>query len=90
MEENLFSLNNLRSMEVIDINEGKKLGLICDIKIDCDDNRILSIIMPGEKTSFFSKSEDIEIDWSDVYKIGEDVILIDSKGKNILDVEKYI
>ncbi|MDZ4991526.1 YlmC/YmxH family sporulation protein [Clostridium perfringens] len=90
MEENLFSLNNLRSMEVIDINEGKKLGLICDVKIDCDDNRILSIIMPGEKTSFFGKSEDIEIDWSDVYKIGEDVILIDSKGKNILDVEKYI
>ena len=90
MEENLFSLNNLRSMEVIDINEGKKLGLICDVKIDCDDNRILSIIMPGEKTSFFSKSEDIEIDWSDVYKIGEDVILIDSKGKNILEVEKYI
>ncbi|EGT3614656.1 YlmC/YmxH family sporulation protein [Clostridium perfringens] len=90
MEENLFSLNNLRSMEVIDINEGKRLGLIADVKIDCDDNRILSIIIPGEKTSFFSKSEDIEIDWADVCKIGVDVILIDSKGKNILDVQKYI
>ena len=43
-----------------------------------------------EKTSFFSKSEDIEIEWSDVYKVGVDVILIDSKGKNILDVQKYI
>ena len=52
--------------------------------------RILSIIIPGEKTSFFSKSEDIEIEWSDVYKVGVDVILIDSKGKNILDVQKYI
>ncbi|MGG5462382.1 YlmC/YmxH family sporulation protein [Clostridium sp. B9] len=90
MEESLFSLNNLRSMEVIDITEGKRLGLISDVKIDCDDNRILSIIIPGEKTSFFSKSEDIEIDWSDVYKVGIDVILIDSKGKNILDVQKYI
>ena len=85
MEENLFSLNNLRAMEVIDVSEGKKLGLIADVKIDCDDNRILSIIIPGEKTSFFSKSE-----WSDVYKVGVDVILIDSKGKNILDVQKYI
>jgi len=90
MEENLFSLNNLRAMEVIDVSEGKKLGLISDVKIDCDDNRILSIIIPGEKTSFFSKSEDIEIEWSDVYKVGVDVILIDSKGKNILDVQKYI
>ena len=90
MEENLFCLNNLRAMEVIDVSEGKKLGLISDVKIDCDDNRILSIIIPGEKTSFFSKSEDIEIEWSDVYKVGVDVILIDSKGKNILDVQKYI
>ena len=90
MEENLFSLNNLRAMEVIDVSEGKKLGLIADVKIDCDDNRILSIIIPGEKTSFFSKSEDIEIEWSDVYKVGVDVILIDSKGKNILDVQKHI
>lgn len=90
MEESLFSLNNLRAMEVIDINEGKRLGLIGDVKIDCDDNRILSIIIPGEKISFFSKSEDIEIDWDDVYKVGTDVILIDSKGKNILDVQKYI
>lgn len=90
MEESLFSLNNLRAMEVIDISEGKRLGSISDVKIDCDDNRILSIIIPGEKTSFFSKSEDIEIDWSDVYKVGADVILIDSRGKNILDVQKYI
>lgn len=90
MEESLFSLNNLKAMEVIDISEGKRLGLISDVKIDCDDNRILSIIIPGEKTSFFSKSEDIEIDWSDVYKVGADVILIDSRGKNILDVQKYI
>ena len=42
------------------------------------------------ETSFFSKSEDIEIEWSDVFKVGVDVILIDSKGKNILDVQKYI
>ena len=32
MEENLFSLNNLRAMEVIDVSEGKKLGLIADVK----------------------------------------------------------
>ncbi len=27
MEENLFSLNNLRAMEVIDVSEGKKVRL---------------------------------------------------------------
>ncbi len=52
MEENLFSLNNLRAMEVIDVSEGKKLGLIADVKIDCDDNRILSIIIRRKNILF--------------------------------------
>ena len=76
MEEMLFSLNNLRSMEVIDFNKGKKLGHIIDVKIDSDLNKILSIIIPEEKTSWFVKSEDIEIIWEKVIKVGIDVILV--------------
>ena len=44
MEEMLFSLNNLRSMAVIDFNKGKKLGHIIDVKIDSDLYKILSIL----------------------------------------------
>ena len=34
MEENLFSINAMKQMEVIDINSGSKIGNIKDIKID--------------------------------------------------------
>lgn len=88
MEETLFSLNNLRSMEVIDVKQGKKLGFISDVKIDCDENRILSIIIPEEKSSWFSKSEDIEIAWSDVSIVGIDVILVNANLDSITEDEK--
>jgi YlmC/YmxH family sporulation protein len=86
-EENvsLYSLASLMAMEIIDINTGAKLGFIKDLKIDCDENRIISIILPSQtsKISLFGKSEDIEIAWENVNKIGIDVLLVD--GKDIVN-----
>ncbi|HBC97012.1 MAG TPA: YlmC/YmxH family sporulation protein [Clostridium sp.] len=81
MEDDLFSLVNLRDMEVIDINTGTKLGFIKDLKINCDEHRIISIVLPSQTTkmSLFSKNEDVEVPWEDIKKIGVDVILIDGK-----------
>ena len=90
MEETLFSLNNLKNMEVIDFNKGKKLGFIADVKIDCDDNKILSIIIPEEKTSWFGKAEDIEIHWENVVKVGVDVILVRIEKDSKYDIDKYM
>lgn len=80
-EEQLFSLKELRSLEVIDINEGRKLGFIIDVKIDCDDYKILSLVMPMEKNSWFAKQEVIEIDWEYVVKVGADCILVNAPEK---------
>ncbi|MFL0198541.1 YlmC/YmxH family sporulation protein [Clostridium sp. WILCCON 0269] len=84
LEKDLFSLANLRDMEVIDVNTGIKLGFIKDLKINCDEHRIISIILPSPtaKMSFFGKNEDLEVSWENVKKIGVDVILID--GENIV------
>lgn len=81
MSERLFSLKDLRNLEVIDINEGKKLGFILDVKVDCDNYKILSILLPVEKNSWFAKQEVIEIEWKDVVKVGVDCILVDVKEK---------
>ena len=77
METSMYSIGNLRSMEVIDIKSGTKLGYIRDIKIDCDNYNIISLILPSQKTAWFGKNDTIEIEWSKVRKIGIDVILID-------------
>ncbi|AZV56231.1 YlmC/YmxH family sporulation protein [Clostridium sp. AWRP] len=85
LEGDLFSLTNLRNMEIIDINTGAKLGFIKDLKINCEDHKIMSIILPSQtfKISLFGKNEDIEIPWDNVKKIGVDVILVD--GKNLVE-----
>ncbi|MGL5867629.1 PRC-barrel domain-containing protein, partial [Clostridium chrysemydis] len=48
MEENLHSINSMKNMEIIDINNGRKIGFIIDIKIDCENDKVLSLVLPGE------------------------------------------
>lgn len=75
-ELNLFSINNLRAMEVIDINSGMKLGYIKDFELDTEHSRICSIILPSERTSWFGKNDCIQIPWENIKKIGIDVVLV--------------
>ena len=74
----LHSLNALRTMEVIDIKTGSKIGYIKDFVIDIKESRVVSILLPGMAKGWFSKDEDIEIPWNKVKKAGIEVILIDS------------
>jgi YlmC/YmxH family sporulation protein len=81
MELELHSLNALRNMEVIDILTGTKIGFIKDLKIDCNENKIVSLILPREIKTWFAKEEEKEILWKDIIKIGRDVILVSSKDE---------
>jgi YlmC/YmxH family sporulation protein len=77
METTMHSISNIRMMEVIDVSSGAKLGFIKDIKIDCDDHKVISLLIPIQKNSWFSKFDLLEIPWNKVKKIGVDVILIE-------------
>lgn len=79
MELELHSLNAMRNMEVIDILTGTKIGFIKDFKIDCDENKIVSLILPGEIKTWFAKDDEKEILWKDIIKVGTDVILVNTK-----------
>ncbi|MDU1314139.1 YlmC/YmxH family sporulation protein [Clostridium septicum] len=74
----LHSLNALRSMEVIDIKNGVKLGFVKDVVIDIKESKIVSIILPSMDKNWFSKEDDIEVPWENVKKAGMDVLLIDT------------
>ncbi|NMM65610.1 YlmC/YmxH family sporulation protein [Clostridium sp. P21] len=84
-EKGLYSIGNLRSMEIIEINTGAKLGFIKDLKVDCDECKIISIVLPSAKISWFGKSDDIEIPWENIKKIGVDVVLVESQDFAIKD-----
>ncbi|MBE6064189.1 YlmC/YmxH family sporulation protein [Clostridium cochlearium] len=79
MEYTFYSLNSIKTMEVVEINSGTRLGFIKDFKVDTENYKITSILMPNEKISIFGKNNDIEIPWYRIKKIGVDVILVDAE-----------
>lgn len=76
----MFAVNSLKTMEIIDINTGTKLGYIKDFKVNCEEYKLEAIILPTQKSGWFSKNEDIELPWDRIKKIGVDVILVDGEG----------
>ena len=69
------TFNDLRAKEVINTQDGKRLGKVCDLVFCYPENKILGIVVPGGKTFAFKK-EEFFIDLRNVVKIGDDVILV--------------
>lgn len=73
------SFCDLRAKEVVNICDGRRLGNIIDVIIDCRCARITGIVVPYERGffSFLKSNQDIFIPWNRICKIGKDVILVE-------------
>lgn len=69
------SFSDLKEKEIVNLNDGKKLGRIIDILFDNTNGMVRGIVVPGEK-KFFRKGEDLFVPLDRLRKIGDDVILI--------------
>lgn len=78
----MIKISELRSREVINVLDGKRLGLIKDIDLNVEEGRITSIILPGPTRllNLFSRRDNIEIPWERIVRIGRDVILVENNG----------
>jgi YlmC/YmxH family sporulation protein len=78
----MVKISELKQREVININDGKRLGIVYDVEIDMEKGRIEAIVIPGtgRVLGLFSKESDIVVNWENIKKIGTDVILIDGGG----------
>lgn len=70
-------LSDLQNKDVVNVVDGKKIGNIIDITIE-NDGKMNGLIVEKSKflLSMFTKRDEIEIKWSQIEKIGEDVILV--------------
>lgn len=70
---------DFKKKEVININDGKRLGFVQDVCADLETGKITSIIVPGGNKimSMFSNDNDIVIEWKNIRCIGDEVILVD-------------
>lgn len=70
-------LSELQHKDVINTLNGKKIGNIIDVSIN-DDGKMSGLIVEKTKIfiSWFSNHNEVEINWNQIEKIGDDVILV--------------
>ncbi|MDD5836386.1 MAG: YlmC/YmxH family sporulation protein [bacterium] len=71
-------LGDLQEKDIVNINDGKKVGRIIDAEVN--ETGVIEYLVIEEKRSFnslFSKDSEITIRFKDIKKIGTDVILVD-------------
>lgn len=70
-------LSDLQNKDIINVIDGKKIGIIIDITIN-EDGTLSSLIVEKTKSllSRLSSSSELEIKWKQITKIGSDVILV--------------
>lgn len=69
--------SDLAGKEIIDIDQGIRLGVIndTDLVIDTDAGRVVAIIIPS-RGGWWARRE-LEIPWHGIRKIGVDLIIVD-------------
>ena len=75
----LTKTSELREREVVNVIDGKRLGLASDLEIDMETGRITAIVIPKPPKFLwlFGKTEDYVVPWERIRRIGVDVILVE-------------
>lgn len=74
-------LSELQNKDIVDTHDGRKIGNIIDVKIDPRNGQILGVLLEsrGLMSRFISSQHETEITFDQIDKIGEDVILINTR-----------
>jgi YlmC/YmxH family sporulation protein len=71
-------LSELQHKDIVNL-DGRRIGSIIDVKVN-NAGQIEGLIVEGFKNIFKSRKnsgEEIEVSWSKIKKIGQDVILVE-------------
>ena len=69
------SFSELRTKEVVNTQDGRKLGKVCDIVLCYPENRWIGIVAPNGRM-FGMKKNGLFIDMKNIVRIGDDVVLV--------------
>ena len=75
------NLSDLQTKEVVDVASGKRIGSIIDVIISSSGN-ISKIVLEetrGSRRFLSTNKDEVYLDWQQLVKIGDDIILIDRK-----------
>lgn len=69
----------LTEKEVINCKDGKRLGYVADIEIEIPSGKVCRLFVPGQGKfcGCFGKGTECIIQWNQIVRIGEEIILVD-------------
>ncbi len=75
----MMRLSELQQKEIVNIVNGKRIGMIIDVIVD-DKGNINNLVLEEKRGRKFSR-EEYNVSWSQIVKIGDDIILVDTRNK---------
>lgn len=72
-------LSELQQKEIVNIVNGKRVGMIIDVIVD-DKGNINNLVLEEKRGHKFSH-EEYNVSWNQIVKIGDDIILVDTRNK---------
>ncbi|MCM3594392.1 YlmC/YmxH family sporulation protein [Metabacillus idriensis] len=74
----MMNISEFQTKDVVNVSDGKKLGIVSDFDINVTTGKIQAVIISGtgKVLGFFGKDEELVVPWRHIVKIGEDVILV--------------
>ena len=79
----MMKISDLRMKDVIEAEDGRRLGYITDMEIDPEAGRINALIIPGTRSwrRLFGRGDETILPWQRIVKLGVDVILVQRESK---------
>jgi len=72
-------LSELQQKEIVNISNGKRIGIIIDIIVD--EKGLIKNLIIEERHGRRFRGDEHSISWNQIIKIGDDIILIDTRNK---------
>ena len=80
-------ISELRMKDVIEAEDGRRLGYINDMDIDPDAGRIDALIIPGKRSWrwMLGRTDEVVLPWQRIVKLGIDVIIVQKELPAVKD-----
>ena len=75
----MFKATELELKDIVNINDGAKLGPVKDLHIDIETGRVVALVLQAPRRYFglVRQGQDLVIPWEAVKKFGQDTVLVD-------------